>query len=251
MILNQGMFAGSEGYVLKPDRCQRDKGAEVTLTSDVGEEIMGSNIKSKELDRVPVTVLAAQSLPLLNPHDDPTKFIPYVKGVLHTEPDVLTAMVRQDADRDQVQQISCSGQTSQSTGTSPDFGGDVIEFLNIEDVAPELAFLSFIIMSDVVGLDVMTAWACVHLDKLRLDHRFARLLDEDGMPSRGILLLKTEMEEAVAASSTQLDNGDIGIDRSRAVGTLRKSAVGWTFTAEREEILDLQPAPFRYALAAD
>ncbi|KAI3548352.1 hypothetical protein CSPX01_03148 [Colletotrichum filicis] len=190
MILNEGMFAGSDGYVLKPHGYRRDP------TGESDDEDVGSNIESKKLNRVAVTVLAAQNLPLLNPHDDPTKFIPYVKVGLHTEPDALSAMVREDVDGEQVTQIGYSGQTSKSTGTSPDFGGEVIEFLNVEGVVPQLAFLSFVVMNDVVGPDVMTAWACVRLDRLRLGYRFVRLLDKDGMPSKGLLLIKTEIAEA-------------------------------------------------------
>ncbi|KAK1623824.1 PLC-like phosphodiesterase [Colletotrichum phormii] len=193
MILNEGMFAGSDGYVLKPNGYRRDP------TGESEEDDMGSNIESKKLDRVAVTVLAAQNLPLLNPHDDPTNFIHYVKVGLHTEPDALTAMVREDADGEQVTQIGYSGQTSKSTGTSPNFGGELIEFLNVEGIVPELAFLSFIVMNDVVGPDVMTGWACVRLDRLRLGYRFVRLLDKDGMPSKGILLIKTEITEAGVA----------------------------------------------------
>ncbi|KXH60903.1 1-phosphatidylinositol-4,5-bisphosphate phosphodiesterase delta-1 [Colletotrichum salicis] len=146
MILNEGMFAGSDGYVLKPNGYRR-RGP----TGESEEDDMGSNIESKKLDRVTVT------------------------------PDALTAM------------------TSKSTGTSPNFGGEVIEFLNVEGVVPELAFLSFIVMNDVLGPDVMTAWACVRLDRLRLGYRFVRLLDKDSMPSKGILLIKTVMTEAGVA----------------------------------------------------
>ncbi|WYZ34048.1 hypothetical protein EsH8_I_000324 [Colletotrichum jinshuiense] len=200
MILNEGMFAGSDGYVLKPKGYRRDKGLEWTPKVDVQkEDEMGVQIQSRTLDRVAVTVLAAQNLPLLNRGDDPAKFIPYVKVGLHTEPDALAAMVGEDADEDQVKQVGYRGETGKSKGTSPDFGGEVIEFLNIEGVVPELTFLSFVIMNDVVGLDAMAAWACVRLDRLRLGYRFVRLLDKDGMPSKGILLIKTEVTEAVAA----------------------------------------------------
>ncbi|KAK1727035.1 PLC-like phosphodiesterase [Colletotrichum acutatum] len=190
MILNEGMFAGSDGYVLKPNGYRRDP------IDQSDDEDVGSNIESKKLDRVAVTGLAAQNLPLLNPHDDPTKFIPYVKVGLHTEPDALSAMVRGDLDGEQVTQIGYSGQTSKSTGTSPDFGGEVIEFLNVEGVVPQLAFLSFVVMNDIVGPDVMTAWACIRLDRLRLGYRFVRMLDKDGMPSKGLLLIKAEVAEA-------------------------------------------------------
>ncbi|KZL64121.1 1-phosphatidylinositol-bisphosphate phosphodiesterase [Colletotrichum tofieldiae] len=198
MILNEGMFAGSDGYVLKPKGYRRDKGVEWTAGGEAEKEEKESEIPSKTLDRVAVTVLAAQHLPLLNRGDDPAKFIPYIKVGLHTEPDALASMVGEDADEEQVKQVGYSGQTGKSKGTSPDFGGGMIEFLNIEGVVPELAFLSLVVMNDIVGPDAMAAWACIRLDRLRLGYRFVRLLDKDGMPSRGTLLIKTEVTEAVA-----------------------------------------------------
>ena len=153
-------------------------------------------IVSKKLDRLAITVLAAQNLPLYQQGDDPASYAPYVKVQFHTEPDALAAMVDEDASGEQVKEIGYTGKTAKGRGTSPDFGGDTIEFLNIDGVVPELAFVSFVVMNDVVGPDVMTAWACVRLDRLRLGYRFVRLHDKDGMPSKGIILIKTEIAEA-------------------------------------------------------
>ncbi|KAF4452101.1 hypothetical protein F53441_5034 [Fusarium austroafricanum] len=172
MILNEGMFMGSDGYVLKPKGYRHDSLA-----------VEESNITSKTLERVAITVIAAQNLPLLNRHDDPAKFIPYVKIGLHTEPDALSAMVDENATAEEVKQVGYSGDTCKSKGTSPDFGAETIEFLNVEGVVPELAFLSFRVMNDVPGPDVMAAWACVRLDRLRLGYRFLRLLDHEEQPN--------------------------------------------------------------------
>lgn len=196
MILNEGMFAGSDGYILKPTGYRCDKDLSRIQGSDV-QETMDTEIPSKKLDRVAVTVLAAQSLPLLDRHDDPAKFIPYVKVGFHTEPDALAAMVSENTSGEQARQVGYGGQTRKGRGTSPDFGSEVIEFLNVEGVVPELAFMSFVVMNDVVGPDIMTAWACIRLDRLRLGYRFVRLCDKDGMPCKGLLLIKTEITEAV------------------------------------------------------
>ncbi|KAL0941485.1 phospholipase c [Colletotrichum truncatum] len=196
MILNEGMFAGSSGYVLKPEGYRHHHG-EVRGSDGEGEKAYGSKITGKTLDRIAVTVLAAQNVPLFRRDDDPAKFIPYVKVGLHTEPSALAAMVSESAGGEQVTQVGYSGQTGKGRGTSPDFGSEVIEFLNVEGVVPELAFLSFVVMNDVIGPDVMTAWACVRLDRLRVGYRFVRLLDKGGMPTSGVLLIKTEVREAV------------------------------------------------------
>lgn len=163
------------------------------------EDDASSTPPSKRLEKVAVTVLAAQRLSLLDKSDDPSNFTPYVKVGLHTEPDAFSAMVDAVASGDQITQVGYAGQTGRGKGTSPDFGGDVIEFLNVDGVVPELSFLSFVVMNDVVGPDVRTSWACVRLDRLRLGYRFMRLFDKDGMPSKGILLIRTEIMNADVA----------------------------------------------------
>jgi hypothetical protein len=193
MILNEGMFAGSDGYILKPKGYRREDPQDPQSTC---EARAGSSIVSKRLDRLAVTVLAAQNLPLYQQGDDPASYAPYVKVRFHTEPDPLTAMVGEETGGEQVKEIGYTGRTAKGRGTSPDFGGETIEFLNIDGVVPELAFVSFVVMNDFVGPDVMSAWACVRLDKLRLGYRFVRLHDKDGMPSKGIILIKTETAEA-------------------------------------------------------
>ncbi|KAJ4112185.1 hypothetical protein NW768_011764 [Fusarium equiseti] len=190
MILNEGMFMGSDGYVLKPEGYRHDTNRGSTSDDD------NISIPTKTLERLAITVVAAQNIPLLNSTDDPAKFIPYVKIGFHTEPDAFKAMTSEDQAPEQAKQAGYSGETSKSKGTSPSFGEDTIEFLNIEGVVPELAFLSVRVMNDVPGPDVMAAWACVRLDRLRLGYRFLRLLDKNGMPSKGILLVKVAMREA-------------------------------------------------------
>ncbi|RBR20294.1 uncharacterized protein FIESC28_05258 [Fusarium coffeatum] len=189
MILNEGMFMGSDGYVLKPEGYRHDTNRSSASHDD------NISIPTKTLEKLAITVVAAQNIPLLNRTDDPAKFIPYVKIGFHTEPDAFKAMTSEDQAPEQAKQAGYSGETSKSKGTSPSFGEDTIEFLNIEGVVPELAFLSVRVMNDVPGPDVMAAWACVRLDRLRLGYRFLRLLDKDGMPSKGILLVKVAMRE--------------------------------------------------------
>ncbi|KAM0344829.1 hypothetical protein ACHAPU_007211 [Fusarium lateritium] len=97
---------------------------------------------------------------------------------------------------EEVKQVGYNSETHKSKGTSPDFGVETIDFLNIDGVVPELTFISFMVMNDVPGPDVMAAWACVRLDRLRLGYRFLRLMSHDSMPSKGILLVKAEDRES-------------------------------------------------------
>ncbi|KAF5006632.1 hypothetical protein FDECE_7027 [Fusarium decemcellulare] len=194
MMINEGMFTGSDGYVLKPEGYRASASIQETPGIEAKQDL--PMIPSKKLSKLTVTVLAAQNLPLADNNDSPSRFIPYVRVGLHTEPDALAPMVDENAKGEQVQNVGYSGETAKSRGTSPDFGGEVIEFLNIEGVVPEVAFLSLVVMNDVPGTDVVGAWACLRLDRLRVGYRFVRLLDRHGMPSQGILLIKTEVVEA-------------------------------------------------------
>jgi phosphatidylinositol phospholipase C delta len=200
MILNEAMFAGSDGYVLKPPGYRSSKASAAAL-GDNPEEAAEHSIPSKTLERVAVTVMAAQNISLLDTGDDPNDFVSSVRVRLHTEPDALAAMTRGTTSDEPAKIPVCAGQTAKSKGSSPDFGGEVVEFLKIEGVVPELTFLSFVIMKDsLIGPDVMTAWACVRLDRTRLGYRFVRLFDKYGMPSSGILLVKIEVAEAEPSS---------------------------------------------------
>jgi phosphatidylinositol phospholipase C delta len=107
-------------------------------------------------------------------------------------------MTDEDQSPEKTKQVGYSGQTSKSKGTSPSFNEETIEFLNVHGVVPELSFLSFRVMNDVPGPDIMAAWACVRLDRLRFGYRFLGLLNKDGMPSKGILLVKVALREASA-----------------------------------------------------
>ncbi|KAL8387938.1 hypothetical protein RB595_009562 [Gaeumannomyces hyphopodioides] len=187
MFINEGMFAGSDGYVLKPDGYRAGK-----EWAPVHEE---SQLPHKTLERVAITVLAAQNLPLLSKNDKPANFIPYVKVELHTEPHVFDGVKQQEGGQARPE-IEYRGQTEKKKGTSPDFEAEVIEFQNVEGVLPELTFLTLVVMNDVVGPDVMAAWAAIRLDRLRPGYRFVRLMDKDGLPSKGILLIKTDIIEA-------------------------------------------------------
>jgi phosphatidylinositol phospholipase C delta len=196
MILNEAMFAGSDGYVLKPPGYRSNRRLDDALAGNPDESVEHF-VPSKTLERVAVTVLAAQNVPPLDAGADSNDLVSSIKIRLHTEPDALAALARETSGDEQSKRAVYAGQTAKSRGSSPDFGGEVVEFLNIEGVVPELTFISFVIMKESsIGPDVMTAWACVRLDRTRLGYRFVRLFDRYGMPSSGILLVKTEVAEA-------------------------------------------------------
>lgn len=77
MMLNEGMFSGTDGYVLKPDGYRSTD----TLSSSREEP----DIPKLVVKRLSIQILAAQDIPLAGSSDDPNNFQPYVKVELHTD----------------------------------------------------------------------------------------------------------------------------------------------------------------------
>jgi phosphatidylinositol phospholipase C delta len=181
MMLNEGMFSGTDGYVLKPEGYRStDKS-----TSFQGEP----DIPHLTLNRLSIQVLAAQDIPLPNASDDPNSFRPYVKVELHTDA-YVNKPIERDNDSGHAKGTKFRAQTTNRRGTSPDFDGDVLDFQNVQCVILKLAFVTFIIMNNVVGPDVMAAWACIRLDRLKSGYRLVHLFDKEGIASRGVLLVR-------------------------------------------------------------
>lgn len=180
MILNEGMFSSTDGYVLKPE------GYRTTDTSSPsGEE---PNIPQLAVKRLSVQVLAAQDIPLAK-GEDPNSFKPYIKAELHTDA-YISMPIEQDAESGHAKGTKFRAQTTIKRGTSPDFGNELLDFQNVECIIPKLAFLTFIVMNDVVGPDVMAAWACIRLDRLKSGYRLVHLFDKKGKMSKGVLLVR-------------------------------------------------------------
>jgi hypothetical protein len=180
MMLNEGMFSGTDGYVLKP------KGYRSSAEStSIHEE---PTIPQMALNRLAIKILAIQDIPLANTNDNPNDFRPYVKVELHTDA-YISSLIQYDNESGHVKGTKFRAQTTNRKGTSPDFEGEVLDFQNVECVIPQLAFVSFIVMNDVVGPDVLAAWACIRLDRLKSGYRVISLLDKQGGASRGVMLV--------------------------------------------------------------
>lgn len=201
--LNEGMFAGSGGYILKPAgyRCAKPGS---------GEDEKQQHVVHRTLD-LEIKVLAAQNLPL--PPDTTAKsFNPYVKVELHVEEggerhghfpedghdcdDPKTAALRQgsksslDEDGDKEGEYKARTKTAKAT-RDPDYKGELLEFKAIPGVVEELSFVRFIVKDDEsFRRDDLAAWACVRLDRLRLGYRFVRLMDAHGKEGEGVLFVK-------------------------------------------------------------
>ncbi|KAK8045661.1 phospholipase c [Apiospora rasikravindrae] len=205
MMLNEGMFAGTGGYVLKPEGYRGQKpvasatdNADAPAVTTAGEIITAplgtgdARILHQELD-LKITVLAAQDLPLPKEGDNPSGFNPYLKVELHTEPH-YSELLKQREHSGKAKEGEYKAKTKTKKGIHPDFKADVLEFKQVMGVNPELAFVRFVVKDDEIGHDDLAAWACIRLDRLRRGYRFIKLMDKNGMASKGAILVKIEMK---------------------------------------------------------
>lgn len=229
MMMNEGMFAGTGGYVLKPEgfrgerpvpapapattntdtntpvpaaadgssAAQQPQGVAAVVPPPITTTTTSDAIIHLTLD-LKITVFSAQNLPLPDKDDKASGFQPYVKVELHTEPP--HALLRQAAtsatsaghDSGKAKEGEYKAKTKSQRGVDPDFGGEVLAFAGVGHVVPELAFVRFLVKDDEIGRDDLAAWACVRLDRLRSGWRFVHLLDKEGRVSGGALLVKVE-----------------------------------------------------------
>ncbi|KAL8712458.1 MAG: hypothetical protein Q9220_003306 [cf. Caloplaca sp. 1 TL-2023] len=184
MMLNEGMFTGSAGWVLKPEGY---RGQHHGQTAGLSDESQGTAILHKTLS-LTVDILAGQDLPLPIGDDKPDGFSPYVKCELHIEkPEERSGAAIEGGGKSKDGEYKF--QTETSRGVNPDFGGETAAFLNVPQVAEELSFVRFKIQDDEIGKDDLAAWACIRLDRLKDGFRFIHLLDASGDPCRGLLLV--------------------------------------------------------------
>lgn len=196
MMINEGMFAGTGGYVLKPDGYRGNKplatsdekpASATTGTIITAPVSAGSQVLSKRLN-LQITVLAAQNLPLPKEDSNPLKFNPYMKVELHTEPHHSLLANRSG----KAKEGEFKAKTKTMKGVDPDYKGELLEFKDVEHVMPELTFVRFLIKDDEIGHDDLAAWACIRLDRLRSGYRFIKFMNKHGMASEGVVLVKIE-----------------------------------------------------------
>ncbi|KAH6630280.1 PLC-like phosphodiesterase [Chaetomium sp. MPI-SDFR-AT-0129] len=181
MLLNDAMFAGTNGWILKPSSLRGANNVDTT------EMLTMASTATKTLD-LQITVLAGQFLPL--PEDrkkshgfglsSDWKFKPKVKIELHIEKPNKS--------------MDFSGETEPGRTEHPDWGKNPpsIDFLGVRNVMEELSFVRFKVedCSSNFGGGVV-AWACVRLDRLRKGYRCLDLFHPvTRRPCEGKLLVK-------------------------------------------------------------
>jgi hypothetical protein len=129
MMQNEAMFAGTAGWVLKPEGYR-------STSSDSTQK---TAIPHHDLD-LSIEFLAGQNIPLPPEEDDPKDFKPYVKIELHVE-----SHEERNAEPVPGNGRSQKGDYKQKTKTyrttNPDFGREIIHFAGVHGVTEELTFV--------------------------------------------------------------------------------------------------------------
>ncbi|KAG5981041.1 hypothetical protein E4U55_003358 [Claviceps digitariae] len=183
MMLNEGMFAGEKGWVLKPPGYQ---------SSDRYAETHDEAAPGLTLD-LSISIFAGHNIPTESDdhHEYPRSgraIRPYVKVELHVERSENAT--GREADDNTYKKMTEIGKTN-----NPRFpkSKKALSFTGITKVVPELSFIRFRIGDDSRISTSILAWACIRLDRLRQGYRFVRLMDMNGSPiHRGGLLVKIE-----------------------------------------------------------
>ncbi|RMZ90792.1 hypothetical protein DV736_g1978, partial [Chaetothyriales sp. CBS 134916] len=195
MMLNEGMFAESQGWILKPEGYR----ANDQVDPATGDEIASN----KGLLDLRIQLLSAQDLRL--PQDrDPShraRIKPYVQIQLHVDTygppgqgKTNRRQSRDDSDAygdEDSEDKKYQRRSKTARGDSPDFAGEVLSWSGVADAADELSFVRLKIKDDrALAQDDLIAWACIRLDRLQPGLRLIRLLDAKRLPSTAFLLVR-------------------------------------------------------------
>ncbi|MCJ1254602.1 hypothetical protein MMC24_002417 [Lignoscripta atroalba] len=141
MMLNEGMFAGESGWVLKPKGYRGNWYQNKTLSN----ESQADAIIHRTLN-LSIEVLAGQHLPLPTGDDRPKGFRPYLKVELHVErPEERSGAPIEGGGKSKDGEYK--RRTKTSKGVEPDFGGEKLDFTRISGVVEELSFVRSVFLS--------------------------------------------------------------------------------------------------------
>ena len=136
-MLNEGMFVGSGGWVLKPEGYRGERNA--SPAPAISTESQADAIVHKTLT-LSIEVLAAQDIPLPIGNNRPDSLHPYVKCELHVEKtSERTGAPIEGGGRAREGEYKWKSRTMK--GINVDFGGERAEFAQVPGVAEELSFL--------------------------------------------------------------------------------------------------------------
>ncbi|GAM90509.1 hypothetical protein ANO11243_085530 [Dothideomycetidae sp. 11243] len=174
MMLNHGMFEGTNGYVLKPSGYR-----------DPAHQTMETAAETGTLD-LTIELFAGANLPLEN-----KKVKAYVKCELHVEEDEDAKNIHLPADGKSKDGQYKRRSTTAKEGHDPDFGGQKMYFAGIKQVTQDLTFVRFKVLNDeAFHRDGLVGWACFRLRRLKDGVRLIHILDDEGRTTSGRLLVR-------------------------------------------------------------
>ncbi|KAF2270492.1 PLC-like phosphodiesterase [Lojkania enalia] len=186
MMQNEGMFAGTNGWVLKPEGYR----------SSSKEETQKTAILHHNMD-LSIEFLAGQDIPMPPEEDDPKDFKPYVKVELHVEKhEELEGEPIPGGGKSKAPEYKKKTKTQRTP--NPDFGKEILKFEGIRRVTEELTFVRFKVMDDQRLSDDLAAWACFRLDRLQPGIRMLHLYDSNGVITKGVLFVRIRKIVSVA-----------------------------------------------------
>lgn len=140
MMLNQGMFEGSGGWVLKPKGYRSELPRDLTKISS---ESQADAIAHKTLS-LSIEIFAGQNIPLPPDERKPGKFRPYVRCILHVEsPQEKSGAPIEAGGKNKESKLK--HRTKTSRGIEPDFGREKLEFSKVPGVVEELSFVRYVL----------------------------------------------------------------------------------------------------------
>ncbi|MCJ1390545.1 hypothetical protein MMC18_003405 [Xylographa bjoerkii] len=135
MMLNEGMFGGSSGWILKPEGYRRS-----AANAPISQYENQTGAMPHKTLKLTIQILAAQELPLPIGDARSDHFHPYVKCELHVEkPEERSGGPIAGGGRSQGGEYKRC--TRPSKGIEPDFGGEMMQFVGVTGVVEELSFV--------------------------------------------------------------------------------------------------------------
>lgn len=145
MMLNEGMFSGSSGYVLKPNGYLGKTTS--SIIPQISRESQADVIAHRNLT-LSIEILAAQGIPLPLGDTRQSGFHPYVKCELHVEkPAERTGEPIEGGGKAKEGEYKWRSRTMK--GTEVDFAAEKVEFKEIPGVVEELSFLRYLRFSSL------------------------------------------------------------------------------------------------------
>ncbi|KAK5117549.1 hypothetical protein LTR62_004971 [Meristemomyces frigidus] len=173
MMLNDAMFDGAGGYVLKPEGYS-------SLTDIDSSQWYGTGHRLQ----LSVRLLAGQNLDV----------------AAETEPKVYVKCELHVASKSSEMEVESRGgewkrRSSVQQGHDPDFRGETLRFQGVEDVRPALSFFRVKVMDDVsCQKDRLLGWNCHRLDRLQPGLQLLQLKSmEPQQANGGALLVEIEL----------------------------------------------------------